>query len=316
MQRRYRHDEDEPIAKQYLAGRTTYEIGAEYGISPKAVASALHRQGVPLRRGGPRSKWTDNPELQDEVVRLYQSGDSVTNIAGRLGCRTDVVTRFLSDAGVPRRPFGHAACAFTESQAEQVAAEYRAGATQSELASRYGVAKPTIRSWLLRLDVSLRPPTTPRFWTPERTGEAIERYRRGEGATEIAAVMGVSQAGLTYTLAKAGVSRRKPTRRREQSPAWRGGRTRHGPYVAVWPSESDLRLVQPMATGYALEHRLVMARHLGRALLPGETVHHKNGVCDDNRIENLQLRQPGRHGHGVVVACLDCGSRNVGHVDL
>lgn len=43
------------------------------------------------------------------------------------------------------------------------------------------------------------------------------------------------------------------------------------------------------STGWMLEHRHVMEQKLGRHLRADERVHHKNGVRDDNRSENLEL---------------------------
>lgn len=67
---------------------------------------------------------------------------------------------------------------------------------------------------------------------------------------------------------------------------WNGGRqsTRRG-YSRVFNPDHP----NAMSNGYVLEHVMVMSEHVGRPLLKGETVHHKNGVRDDNRIENLEL---------------------------
>lgn len=51
------------------------------------------------------------------------------------------------------------------------------------------------------------------------------------------------------------------------------------------------------------EHRYVMEQHLGRELLPGETVHHIDGDRGNNALTNLQLFKS-RHGPGQRVSDL------------
>ena len=56
-------------------------------------------------------------------------------------------------------------------------------------------------------------------------------------------------------------------------------------YVPVDPAERHLT----GGAAYAAEHRLTMARHLGRALEKDENVHHRDGDRQNNTLENLEL---------------------------
>lgn len=118
----------------------------------------------------------------------------------------------------------------------------------------------------------------------KRCANAAQRTR-----TEIACPecgeMFLPSSGQTYCgrscAAKAnGRKRRKPG----------GLKTSHG-YVLL------RRPDHPMATraGYVMEHRLVMAREIGRPLRANEVVHHTNGVKEDNRPENLELMTESEH---------------------
>lgn len=83
---------------------------------------------------------------------------------------------------------------------------------------------------------------------------------------------------------------------------WKGGKhkDRLG-YIQVWmPKHPNAKMA-----GYIHEHRLIMSNYLERPLKSNEFVHHKNGIKDDNRIENLELLT--HNVHRGKVECPYCG---------
>lgn len=78
------------------------------------------------------------------------------------------------------------------------------------------------------------------------------------------------------------------------NPMWNGGEQKlKSGYIYSWVSDNSPYRCMCAAINnrrnYVAKHRLIMAEHIGRPLLRSETVHHINGIRDDNRIENLEL---------------------------
>lgn len=194
----------------------------------------------------------------------------------------------------------------------------------ASIARRMGVHYETTKSILRRGGVDLRQRGQGQFRKSSmtRVRAAVDLYASGEGCEAVAEKFKVTSGTVLRWVRSLDVPVRPMGFQTGSSHhGWVGGRPlRSDGYVQMIVAADDPLYVMAQRkpgtqTRYALEHRLVMARSLGRPLRRNETVHHIDGNKQNNDISNLQLRQ-GRHGKGVVLVCADCGSCNIQHSAL
>jgi hypothetical protein len=75
----------------------------------------------------------------------------------------------------------------------------------------------------------------------------------------------------------------------EEAFAFKDGRRDSQGYIQILLKQDDFFSSMTNKAGYVMEHRLIMAKSLGRCLQPWEVVHHINSIRSDNHIKNLQL---------------------------
>lgn len=245
----------------------------------------------------------------EEVIDVYLAGNSAGATAKLTGIGETTVYRILATHNVPRRTVIEAhehRARFHAEKAREIRQQYEAGATFADLVREHGGTEYSVKRAIRVAGGRLKPVTPP---LSAADGAAIlKRAKAGMSQLKISLELGRSQSTVTRFLRSQGFE--YPRVCGEAHGHWKGGRTKSGGYWKVLIAFDDPMASMADGKGYVPEHRLNLARHLGRALLPTETVHHINGDKLDNRLENLQLRQ-GLHGKGARFVCLDCGSHNV-----
>lgn len=120
-------------------------------------------------------------------------------------------------------------------------------------------------------------------------GAPIDQIRaaleRGLTRREVAEVLGVTLRLVKRRMVEAGLqANSRGSYPGARNPAWKGGRLieKSGYVLVLAPDHPEAN-----RHGYVREHRLVAERMLGRRLLPGERVHHREPPKSNNDPSNL-----------------------------
>lgn len=253
-----------------------------------------------------------SPQQELGMLAAYNGGEPIPSILQRFGSSESHLFKIRNRYGVAvRKDLPRTSRLGPELEREIIAA-YRAGRSLSELGRDYGCCLETIRKILKRHGVERRRRgALAKRFTAEQVAGFAERWAAGESQYSIAKSLGLTKSQIGRLLRDIDQTPEVRSARGAKHGSWKGGRVPLGAgYVGVRLERDDPLREMAHSGGYVLEHRLVVARSLGRPLRQGETVHHINGIKDDNRLENLQLRNRD-HGSGKVSRCADCGSHNL-----
>lgn len=254
-----------------------------------------------------------NPAATDEAIAAkYLELRSVNRVSRDFGISTQTVMMALRRLSVPRDGI-EMRKKFKIEVAKKIRERYEIGLSFADLVREFGGTEYSIKKAIQYAGGVLVPVCPPRKL--EEEAEMIRLHREGKSQGDIAIMMGRSQSLVSRVMRLNGI--KSHTAQTAEHGMWNGGRFVNGAGYIYTLMDGDDPFYKTMAlkNGYVLEHRIVMARHLGRPLLGSETVHHINGDKLDNSLENLQLRQ-GRHGRNEPMCCLDCGSQRIGPCEI
>jgi hypothetical protein len=260
-------------------------------------------------------------EKLNKIVGLYDNGLSAPEIGLQLGCGSTTVYRVLSKHGISPRLLmlkniakGHRK--FQPVMEQEIVSKYKTGKyTLEKLGSEFNCSSTTVGNILMRHNCSCRSAGTKsisnvknKFLEISEIKEIKNMWNSGCSISKIARHYKTGYRKIANILMKSNNLTRNIKVNEHKT------RTEQG-YIRVHLSPENPYFCMTGDYCYVMEHRLVMAQHLGRSLSDNETVHHIDGDRSNNKIENLQLRS-GRHGKNSSYCCSDCGSHNIISIEL
>lgn len=143
------------LEQRYLVdGLSARQIGAEAGISERAVLLRLHRLGIPLRPAGGARRVQDRLDPADLAERYRNQGQSITTIARDLDMSAESVRRALHRHGLVE-PSGRATDVSSRLTLDVLRRAFvDDGRSVADIAAEHGVSTETVRRHLRLHDLT------------------------------------------------------------------------------------------------------------------------------------------------------------------
>lgn len=250
------------------------------------------------------------PEEEKAILQCYSQTSSLVETASKLGHGRNSVCFVLKkhDVSTSKK-------LFSSEEEIRIIKTYNGGCSLSGVVKIIGKgSKYSVREVLVRHNVEVRSSVKkPKDLSKSQSQQVLKLYKQGMSRNKIANSIDLSRHLVGRVLRHNRIDSR--LEKRYSKHCKRGGRISHLGYVMIRLVEDDPLYCMTNQSGYVFEHRFIVAKTIGRPLKQNETVHHKNGIKEDNRIGNLQLRSKA-HGPGQAYKCNCCGSMDVSPVDL
>ena len=300
---------DEQVLEAYSRLKSGRKAALEVGLSVPTVYLILAKHGVERHSNNPHYDRRKGHVTDEQIIESYNSHGNGLKAAKSLGVSEATVYTTLARHGIGTKKPRDRIRSFDPEMVEGLIRRYEEGLSIARISDETGVSAPTVWAYLQRAGVK----TARRSRLSRGQKQEIrDGYLAGRHLIAIAVDAATTEQTVRRFLRAEckDIWNEGADRSGSKAPSYRGGRVVNRGRVYLL-AEDDFAKSMADKRGYVYEHRLNLARKIGRPLLATETVHHIDGDPMNNDPANLQLRQ-GRHGKHVAMCCRDCGSRNIG----